>query len=145
MSQAYYQLLVGRLSGQIADRRSRRLAWIGDRYRKLAQTNRLIVEVRERIKRQKAQIRVLEHEERNTRRATAFLRQLEMTLHLMNGHRAVILQRARACRRTSRAALMQGQLHRGVPMSSPATSQCAGSSPCLWAGAPARVANRRLR
>ena len=107
MSQAYYQLLVDRLSGHIADRRSRRLAWIGDRYRKLAQTNRLIVEVRERIKRQKTQIRVLEHEDRSTRRATALLRQLEMTLHLMNGHRAVILQKARACRCAPRATLME--------------------------------------
>jgi hypothetical protein len=98
MSQAYYQLLVDRLSGQIADRRSRRLAWVGDRYRKLAQTNRLIVEVREDIKRQQAHIRALEREDRSTRRATALLRRLEMTLHLMNGHRAVILQRVRACR-----------------------------------------------
>jgi|SRR6185295_12395098 hypothetical protein len=107
MSQAYYQLLVDRLSGHTADRRSRRLAWIGDRYRKLAQTNRLIVEVRERIKRQKTQIRVLEHEDRSTGRATALLRQLEMTLHLMNGHRAVILQKARACRCAPRATLME--------------------------------------
>jgi hypothetical protein len=59
--------------------------------------------VRERIKRQKAQIRVLEHEDRSTRRATALLRQLEMTLHLMNGHRAVILQKARAGRCAPRA------------------------------------------
>jgi len=104
MSQAYYQLLVDRLSGQIADRRSRRLAWVGDRYRKLAQINRLIVEVRERIKRQKVQIRSLQHEERSTRRATALLRQLEMTLHLMNGHRAVILQRVRVCRCAPRSS-----------------------------------------
>jgi hypothetical protein len=53
------------------------------------------------LRRQKAQIRILEHEDRSTRRATALLRQLEMTLHLMNGHRAVILQKA------PRAALMQ--------------------------------------
>jgi hypothetical protein len=52
-------------------------------------------------------MRILEHEDRSTRRATALLRQLEMTLHLLNGHRAVILQKARACRRTPRAALMQ--------------------------------------
>jgi hypothetical protein len=103
MSQAYYQLLVDRRSGHIADRRSRRLAWIGDSYQKLAQTNRLIVEVRERIKRQKAHIRVLEHEDRSTRRATALLRPLEMTLHLMNGHRAVTLQKARAYPRPAAA------------------------------------------
>src|SRR5262245_21296225 len=107
MSQAYYQLLVDRLSGHIADRRSRRLAWVGDRYRKLAQTNRLIVEVRERIKRQEAQIRALEHEARSTRRATALLRQLEMTLHLMTGHRAVILQKVRARRCAPRTALLE--------------------------------------
>jgi len=107
MSQAYYQRLVDRLSGHIADRRSRRLAWVGDSYRKLAQTNRLIVEVRERIKRQEARIRALEHEARSTRRATALLRRLEMTLHLMNGHRAVILQKVRACRCAPRAARPQ--------------------------------------
>ncbi|HET6926196.1 MAG TPA: hypothetical protein VFI48_05020 [Hyphomicrobiaceae bacterium] len=109
MSQAYYQLLVDRLSGHIADRRSRRLAWVGDRYRKLAQINRLIVEVRERIKRQKVQIRALQLEERSTRRATALLRRLEMTLHLMNGHRTVILQKVRADGSAPRRALAEDE------------------------------------
>lgn|SRR5262245_53313456 len=111
MSQAYYQLLVDRLSGQIADRRSRRLAWVGDRYRKLAQINRLIVEVRERIKRQQAQILTLQDAKRSTRRATALLRQLEMTLHLMHGHRATILQKVRVCRCAARGALTQEEQH----------------------------------
>jgi len=114
MSQAYYQLLVDRLSGQIADRRSRRLAWVGDRYRKLAQINRLIVEVRERIKRQKLQLRALQLEERSTRRATALLRRLEMTLHLMNGHRAVILQKVRADGRAPRAASTEEKQRSGL-------------------------------
>jgi len=109
MSQAYYQLLVDRLSGHIADRRSRRLAWVGDRYRKLAQINRLIVEVRERIKRQKVQIRALQLEERSTRRPAALLRRLEMTLHLMTGHRAVILQKVRADGSAPRSGLMQDE------------------------------------
>jgi len=68
---------------------------VHDRYRHLAQINRLIVEVQERIKSQKVYILELEQEERSTRRATALLRRFEMTLHLMNGHRAVILEKAR--------------------------------------------------
>ena len=115
MSQAYYQLLVDRLSGHTADRRSRRLAWVGDRYRKLAQINRLIVEVRERIKRQKAQIRALQLEERNTRRATTLLRRLEMTLHLMNGHRTVILQKVRADGSAPRRALAEDEQRSAAP------------------------------
>ena len=97
MSQAYYQLLVGRLSGSIGSSR-RRLAWRGDRYRHLARVNRLIVEVRERIERQKARIFELEHAKRSTAKATQLLRQFEMTLHLMTEHRTVILQKMRGYR-----------------------------------------------
>ena len=95
MSQAYYRQLVGRLSGRIDGRHRRRLAWVHDRYRNLAQINRLIVEVQDRIKSQKVYILELEQEERSTRRATALLRRFEMTLHLMNGHREVILEKVR--------------------------------------------------
>ncbi len=98
MSQAYYRRLVGCLSGRVGCRRSRRLALAGDRYRHLAQTNRLIAEAQERIKSYKVHILELELEERSTRKASALLRQFEMTLHLMNGHRAVILAKVRAYR-----------------------------------------------
>jgi len=97
MSQAYYQLLVGRLSGSIGARR-RRLAWQGDRYRHLARVNRLIVEARDRIERQKERIFELEHAQRSTAKARQLLRQFEMTLHLMTEHRAVILKKVRSRR-----------------------------------------------
>ena len=58
--------------------RRRRLAWQGDRYRHLARVNRLIVEARERIERQKARIFELEHAERSTAKARQLLRQFEM-------------------------------------------------------------------
>jgi hypothetical protein len=120
MSQAYDPLLVDRLSGHIADRGSRRLAWIGDRYRKLAQTNRLIVEVRERIKRQKAQIRILEHEDRSTRRATA----CDSSRDVASAERASRRHLAKGARLSTHAARRahagDAAVHRGVPMSSPA-------------------------
>ena len=97
MSQRYYQRLVGHLSGRLGGR-DKRLIWTGDRYRHLAQINLLIVEVRKRIERQKAHLVALEDERRSTTGASARLRQFEMTLHLMNYHRANILEKMRAFR-----------------------------------------------
>jgi hypothetical protein len=64
-------------------------------YSRLARTNRLIAEARQRIATLKVHISQLEHEERSTSRALARLRQLEVALQLLVDQRVVILERVR--------------------------------------------------
>jgi hypothetical protein len=64
-------------------------------YSRLARTNRLIAEARQRIAILKVHITQLEHEEQSTGRALARLRQLEVALQLLVDQRVVILERVR--------------------------------------------------
>jgi hypothetical protein len=64
-------------------------------YSRLARTNRLIAERRQRIATLKVHISQLEHAERSTGRALARLRQFEVVLQLLVDQRVVILERVR--------------------------------------------------
>jgi phage terminase Nu1 subunit (DNA packaging protein) len=64
-------------------------------YRHLAVVNRRIVEARWRIEGQQAQVSKLRQERRSARRATAALLKFEERLHLLNVHRASILEKVR--------------------------------------------------
>jgi hypothetical protein len=64
-------------------------------YSRLARTNRLIAEARQRIALLKVHITQLEHEGQSTGRALARLRQLEVALQLLVDQRVVILERVR--------------------------------------------------
>ena len=64
-------------------------------YRRLARSNRLIANARQRIEIQKALISQLERKERSTYRAFARLRQFEVALHFLEDQREVILVKVR--------------------------------------------------
>ena len=64
-------------------------------YRRLARTNRLIAEARQRIAILKVHISQLEHAERSTSRVLARRRELEVALQLLVDQRVVILERVR--------------------------------------------------
>jgi hypothetical protein len=62
-------------------------------YRHLAIANRLIVEARDHVDCQKAQVSERERDGQDASRAAVLLELLEETLHLMHSHRATILRR----------------------------------------------------
>jgi hypothetical protein len=64
-------------------------------YRRLAKSNRLIADARQRIEIQKVLISNLEREERGTRSALARLRRSEVLLQLLKDQREVILEKVR--------------------------------------------------
>ena len=64
-------------------------------YRRLAKSNRLIADARQRIEIQKVLISKLEREERGTRSALARLRRSEVLLQLLEDQRVVILEKVR--------------------------------------------------
>ena len=64
-------------------------------YRRLARSNRLIADARQRINIQKMLISQLEHKKRSTNRAFARLRRCEVELHLLEDQREVILVKVR--------------------------------------------------
>jgi hypothetical protein len=64
-------------------------------YRRLARSNRLIANARQRIEIQKVLISQLEHKKRSTYRAFARLRQFEAALHFLEEQREVILVKVR--------------------------------------------------
>jgi hypothetical protein len=64
-------------------------------YRRLARSNRLIANARQRIEIQKVLISQLEHKKRSTYRALARLRQFEAALHFLDEQREVILVKVR--------------------------------------------------
>jgi len=64
-------------------------------YRRLARSNRLIADARQRIEIQKVLISQLEHKQRSTNRAFARLRQFEAELHFLEDQREVILEKVR--------------------------------------------------
>ena len=66
-------------------------------YRHLAIADRLIVDVRKCLVRQKQHIVDLEQCGQDTRTATSLLGLLEESLHLMQSHRATILEKLAGC------------------------------------------------
>ena len=64
-------------------------------YRRLARSNLLIVDARQRVAMQKALVSNLEREERGTRSALARLRRCEVMLQLPEDQREVILEKVR--------------------------------------------------